>query len=80
VGRPPLAPGGFDGAGGVVAPLGEEEEEQAWREAEMQQLQINELNGRLAQLHEQLEGAGAGAGAAGAGKKRPGSREHLPPM
>jgi hypothetical protein len=46
----------------------------------MQQLQINELNGRLAQLHEQLEGAGAGAGAAGARKKRPGSREHLPPM
>jgi hypothetical protein len=79
-GRPPLAPGGFDGAGGVAAPLGEEEEEQAWREAEMQQLQINELNGRLAQLHEQLGGAGAGAGAAGAGKKRPGSREHLPPM
>jgi hypothetical protein len=79
---PPLAPGGFDGAGGVAAPLGGggEEEEQAWREVEMQQLQINQLNGRLAQLHEQLEGAGAGTGAAGVGKKRPGPREHLPPV
>ena len=76
------------GGGGNVV-LGEEEEEQAWREAEMQQLQINELNGQLAALQTQLEGGGAGSdgglalslsAADGAGKARPGSRQKLPAM
>jgi len=56
-------------------PMGDMQDEAMWREAELQQLQINEMTATLQALQQE-----AGMTADTAGKMRPGSRERLPPM